>query len=370
MLNRIKFIKYQIVLIIIYFSTVILCAVPLMVPNWTHLKWHKNYPLYEVISQEKLTSAERINYYNKTYQYSPKIETDYTIRMEKIRDQKTGMMKKYVTLVDSSGIECWTKYSESEHPQLYVAQNNISVFTSYDNWNSVVWFDKKGNELNRINFDNDEIIARARPLKNGEYWIITTDFDNNFEIQSNNKNLLSLIFTDKFGNILNKINLKYPNYGTYSTISRSEEYLMMSCTEGQAGKRDYKYYSYFLKANGTIVKEYNKLISRGYFSDNETIYISNGKIMDVSTGEFITSFISHGSCKSANKGIPVFVSSEGNVLRIVDYEKKELLFYKEFKYGEKPCEIEYVEISGDGKTIKALARGRLYKFELIKNKRE
>jgi len=251
----------------------------------------------------------------------------------------------------------------------YGSSTGITAICDYNMTNSLFWVDKQGKELNKLELENQQT-AYATTLKDGEIWLIQTEFDIlTYEKPRELPNLASLIFCDRTGNVLNTIDLKYANLHIEKTISKSEDYIMFVCyrDEYRPNQDWQQYHSYIIKYDGTIIKEYEDdgvWLINGSFSENEDVYVTRGGtdfIIDLPTGDISTSYKTHGRSAIANKETGIIAVLDFNDLRLINYKTKKLLFHKKFDVYPIP---KYVEITGDGNEVIVVTENHLYTFQI------
>lgn len=334
----------------------------------------QGYPLYEQVEKEELTDFNKHYYKRKSQGFSETHEITYKFETETRRDSQNFVDKKYVTLKDENGNVLWTMESSmgtsdeyGASRTFYVSSTGITAIRDYRN--SIFWVDKQGNELNRLEL-KDKQTAYATTLKDGEIWLIQTEYNSwDYSELRETPNLASLIFCDRTGNILNTIDLKYANIENDKAVSKSENYIIYSCFKKVYMKTYMKTenYSYLLRYDGTIIKEYDgKVIANGTYSENEDIYVDKGsssEIIDVITGEVITSYKTHGRSAVANKETGIVAVLDFDILRVINYKSNILLFHKKFDVYPYP---KYLEITGDGKEVIVVTKDHLYTFRMKK----
>lgn len=344
-------------------------AVPRLVNDWSQLNYSSTHKFVE-ISREKATRNQIWSLYTKKNLNSPHYKTKYYTKSEYHPDDKSGFNKEHLALYNPQGQKYWSKEKKEDYGFIVAAKTDVAVFINYDNINSVVWFDKSGSELNRIDFEDKNIVSKAKPLKNGKYWVIITEISDdpiNPKTIDKETNLLSLIFTDGRGNILSQNKLKYPNLLYTVTINESNETLMCCSVENFNNGRE-KVYSYLFKYDGKLIKEFaDKNITGGLFSEDNKLYFAVRRLYDMTTNEFITYLPAMGDCMPANKGVDILVASEWDDLRIINYKTKELYFYKEFDNDKTANDVGSINISGDGTIVRAIVGEYLYTYELVEN---
>ena len=349
--------------------------------------------MYEQVEKKELTETQKQVYYRKRYGYTVTLENNnYKLVSETKKNHQTDIEKKYTTLIDSSGNVSWTmessrksetnKYLE-EQRYFYSSQTGITAIRDYNSTNSFFWVDKQGNELNRFELKDNQTAYVITTLKDGEIWMIQTKFhlrewEYDKESQEGSRerlheypNLSSLIFCDRNGNVLNKIDMKYAQIHNEKTISKSEDYIMYTCYKNIQKPNQIwpQHHSYIIKYDGSILKEYEDdgvWLINGSFSDNEDIYVTRGGtdfILDLPTGDIIASYETHGRSAVADKEIGIMAVLDFGTLRIINYKSNILLFYKNFDVYPKPG---YVEITGDGKEVIVVTKEYLYTFRMKK----
>ncbi|MEA2096404.1 MAG: hypothetical protein U9P73_06905 [Candidatus Cloacimonadota bacterium] len=346
-------------------------SVPELCNNWTVLSYSSDYPKYEEVGKLELTEAQKHDYKRKRQGLSVTSDHNYKFVSETRRNPQTNFEEQYVTFKDESGNVLWSMESTNEDRvsrRFYVSSIGITAICDYNMKNSLFWVDKQGNELNRLEL-KDQQTAYASTLKDGEIWMIETGFDIwSYEEPRELPNLASLIFCDRHGKILNSINLKYAKPYHMKAVSKSNNSIIFTCYQDiYNGNEDFTrdYYSYLLKHNGKIIKEYEgKVIANGIFSEDEDLYIDKGSssdIIDVATGELIISFKTHGRSAVANKDTKLIAVLDYENLRVINYQTKEILFHKKIDVYPYP---DYLEITGDGKEILVVTKDYLYTFRM------
>ena len=200
-------------------------------------------------------------------------------------------------------------------------------------------------------------------LADGEYWMISSVFDNDEILPSDVKNpdQSRLYFFDSTGNLLNQIDLKYNKIRQDMSVSDDGDLVMFTCYKDWTKGRKLKY-SYYLRSNGTIVKEYEDLpIGSGKFSEDNSLYkIVDSAIMDTETGDIISNIPGQGPAGISNKGANILAVYDSFNLRIINFETKELLYFKRFEYPGP----NYIEVSGDGKEVIITMNNSFQKYRL------
>jgi hypothetical protein len=311
--------------------------------------------MYELVEEHELTEDEKYYYTRKRQNLAVNIERKYKYTTEKRKNPKTNIEEKYVILQDENETVLWTMKEKNEYRQsrtFSTSPKGITAICNYDTTNSLVWIDKQGKIINRLKLQKYQA-AYPTTLKDGEIWLIQTEFDHwNIEINPEEiPNLASLIFCDSYGNILNKIELKYANLYHETAVSKSYDYIMYVCHNYIKLKTNLwsEYHSYLLKYDGTIIKEYDGnyvLALNGTFSEKEDVYVGGGG----STSYTI-----------ANKETGIVAVMDFGDLRVINYKTKELLFHKKFDIYPRP---KYLEISGDGKEVIVVTKDHRYKFRM------
>lgn len=324
----------------------------------------QGYPLYKQVEKREISEFKKTYDTRQRYYLSMSKDDKYQLTTERRINPQTGFTENYVTLNDESGTLLWTMKEMNEigwDRKFFTSSKGITAIYQYDIANSLVWIDKEGNVLKRMELQEMQTVNPII-LKDGEIWLIQTEYDAvNYGIIDDVPNLTSLIFCDSNGNVLNEIDLKYGKLSDFA-ISKNNNYIMYSC-ENIVG---YQYRSYLLNFNGSIIKEYEgkSLSYFGDFSEKGDIYVNGGSrsyIIDVSTGEFITSYKTHGRSAVSNKEIGILAVLDFGELRIINYKTKKLLFHKKFDIGSDP---NYLEITGDGKEVIVVTKDHLYTFRM------
>lgn len=332
--------------------------------NWDRTP---RYPLYIQVEEKEISDYDK-KYDTTSIHLSHKKNDNYSLIKESRKNLQNSFNESFITLNNIDGTALWSMKVINQigvEREFFTSSKGITVIRYYDDMNSIVWVDDQGEILNRMEFQNN-LSTEPKSIKNGEIWIIQRIPGLYEYIPEPNVNS-SLIFCDSRGNELNRINLKYLELNDEMAISESENYLMVYCHDGILDptiKRQYQ--SYLIKHDGTIIKEYKgkALGYGGDFSENEDIYVSRGKrdyIIDVTSGEIITSFEAHGRTVVANKETGIIAALDFGELRVINYKTKKLLFYKKFDVYPRP---EYVEITGDGKKVIVVTKDHLYTFRM------
>ena len=362
----------KLLLILLFVSFVFinfLNSVPELCNNWTVLSNSSDYPKYEEVGKLEITEAQKHDYKRKRQGLSVTTGHNYKFVPETRRNTHTNIEEKYVTFKDESGSILWSMEStnaDRASRTFYGSSTGITAICDYNMRNSIFWVDKQGNELNRLEL-KDQQTAYINTLKDGEIWMIETEFDIwSYEKPQELPNLASLIFCDRTGNVLNTIDLKYANLYNHKAVSKSNDYIMYSCYKDidLGHYKTSEYYTYLLKNDGTIIKEYEgNVIANGTFSENEDLYIDKGsssEIVNIATGEIITKFKTQNTVV-ANKETEIVAVLDFGELRIINYKTKKVLFYKRFDIYPRP---EYLEITGDGKEVVVVTEDHLYTFRI------
>ncbi len=338
--------------------------------SFNQLRRCEKYPLYEQVEKHELSEDEKHYYTRKRQGLSVKQKNKYKFTSEKRNNPKTNREEKYVILQDEDETVLWSMKEKNEYRQsrtFIISLKGITAICNYDKTNSLVWVDKQGNIINRLKLQKYQA-AYPTTIKDSEIWLIQTEFDHfNIEAPRELPNLASLIFCDSYGNILNKIELKYANLYNEMTLSESNDYFIYVCYKvlDMGNYRTSEFQSYLFKYDGSIIKEYPDdiaLVSGGYFSEKEDVYVDKGstsRIIDLPTGEFITSFKTHGRSAVANKETGIVAILDFGDFRVINYKTKELLFHYKFEIYPRP---KYLEISGDGKEVIVLTKDHRYKY--------
>ena len=341
--------------------------------SFNQLKRCEKYPLYEQVEKHELSEDEKHYYTRKRQGLSLKQEqkNKYNFTSEKRNNPKTNREEKYIILQDENETVLWSMKEKNEYRQsrtFIVSIKGITAICDYDTTNSLVWVDKQCNIINRLKLQKYQA-AYPTTLKDGEIWLIQTEYDHwNIEINLEEMpNLASLIFCDSYGNILNKIELKYANLFYETAVSKSYDYIMYVCHK-VLDMRNYRtsvFQSYLFKYDGSIIKEYEGnycLAFKGTFSEKEDVYVCGGSvdyIIDLPTGEFITSFKINGISAVANKETGIVANLDFGDFRVINYKTKKLLFHYKFDIYPRP---KYLEISGDGKEVIVITKDHRYKY--------
>ena len=352
-------------LIIIVLSIYSLAAIPVLCKHWHELKKPNNYPLYEMVDKHQMEPDEKLKYTQKRQKiYRDKKEINYEYKESYKTNSDTGNKEKYYTLYDVNGNELWSISAGGyyTYKTATTAPNGISLVSKYDENCSLAWLDLQGNVLNKFPVEKFKNIS-PRALADGEYWMVSSVFDND-EIPKNNvenPDQSRLYFFDSTGNLLNQIDLKYKKLFREMTVSDDEKLIMFTCYKDWTKGRSL-YYSYYMKSNGTIIKEYDNLhIGDGRFSEDNSLYkIVDYAIMDAESGNIISNIPGQGPSATSNKGANILAIYDSHDLRIINFETKELLYEKRFKYPGP----NYIEVSGDGKEIILTMRNSFQKYRL------
>ncbi|MDA3814025.1 MAG: hypothetical protein PF570_07215 [Candidatus Cloacimonetes bacterium] len=364
----------KLMLILFFVSTVfisLLDSIQILTNNWDKAQ---GYPLYEQVNKKEFTDTEEKYYKRKIQGFSETPEINYKFEPETRRNPQTNIEENYITFKDDNGSVLWTMESSIGTSDEYGASRTFygsssGITAIRDYVNSIFWVDKHGNELNRLELE-DKQTAYITTLKDGEIWLIQTEYNSwDYSELRETPNLASLIFCDRTGNILNTIDLKYANLHNEKKLSKSEDYIMFSCYKNEYRPNQVwqQHHSYIIKYDGSILKEYEDdgvWLMNGSFSENEDIYVTNGGtdfIIDLQTGDIVSSYKTHGRSAIANKETQIVAVLDFYALRIINYKTKKLLFHKKFDVYPKP---QYLEITGDGKEVIVVTKDHLYTFRM------
>ena len=357
-------------LLIMFFVSIVsigyLNSIQILTNNWDRAP---GYPLYKQVEKREISEFNKTSDIRKTRYFKVSNDDKYQHTTERRINPQTGFKENYVTLTDESGAVLWTMKERNElgwDRKFFTSSKGITAIYQYDIANSLVWIDNKGNVLNRMELQEMQTV-RPVNLKNGEIWLIQTEYDAvNYGVIDDVPNLTSLIFCDGNGNMLNEIDLKHTNLIDEMALSKNNNYIMYSCySDMHNPKTKTQYQSLLIKFDGTIIREYDKALGRGGdFSEKGDIYVNGGSrsyVIDVSTGKFLASYRAHSRSAVANKGTGIVAVLDFYDLRVINYKTKKLLFHKKFDVYPEP---KYLEITGDAKEVIVVTKDHLYTFRM------
>lgn len=366
-----KITKKGFVFLFSMFIHCMLFAEPLMVPNWSHLKRLK--PKYEQVSIDSLTIEESREYI-ANHKNNTNFMNDlsgYSLSSEIVSGD--NIREKNLFFKDKNGSILWSltkslQYGYEDEISYNVSPKGIALISGYKAMNVLTWVNKVGKILHNLEIDPTHGY-NSKSIDGGSKWIIKSEFDFGIEQSESNISKARLIFTTSNGQLLNDIDVKYTNFTNNISISLDNKFIFTTCYEFDDNQKQ-KVYSYLLDSNGTILKEYpDKSASYGYFSPDNSIYLSSYGIcyiIDMSNFEVITSFKSRGPAYPANKDTGLMAVREGSTLRIINYNTKRLLFQINYSTDTRVNDIIHVDISGDGEVVQVITYGNiLYTYQKI-----
>lgn len=333
---------------------------------------HENYPLYKLETEILLNKSESDELYLEMIERNDcsllKSYKKYFVVNERLFDEKLGVDGECELFRDeySNIIYSIPRYTdELNHRILSVSNNGNMLVSRYDSETTLAWLSQSGAVLNKLELNPDQN-AGGFTLKNGSRWHIRTYYSNGNGNDENPEklNLTTVYFSDQDGNILNYHEMIYPRYYNETSVSRNGEYIFMSCYKKNKNKRIY--HSYLFTSEGILVKEYpRQMLSKGYFSEDGSIYICYSKVsklIDTETGDIIASIRTSEPPQPADKNTNTITIIERNKVKIMNYKSQQLLFDVDFPSFREMYNVRAVNISCDAKKVKVLIDKTLFTF--------